>query len=183
MEAYNHWEDYKDRVCVALYAPAHPTGKKTSPEDFHWALHVAPKTAPFKSFHTTCYQLEKRTTRRSDGSVRTRWVIDHESDVATGPRELLVEVQVGAIRTTRMEFDESLKEVKLAQEDPTFNERTWIAQALTQLVRDNVLTRNSVTNWDVIEQTVLNFYFDLVNKGPDAELVSPLNLAAFEIAA
>lgn len=141
-------------------------------KSFQWAFHVSPKTAPHGSFQTARYQLKKRVSLKSDGTEKIHWNSEQEFGLDAGPDDLVVEVQIGGIKATRYEFEECLREVKVKQnacgrsqshnslanihvranghwQDPTFNDRVWMQQALLNMARENVLSKyiNVITSF------------------------------------
>ncbi|KAI5299919.1 hypothetical protein KEM56_002881 [Ascosphaera pollenicola] len=174
--------EYRDRVFVALYGPADPLCKKT-PESFQWAFHVSPKTAPHGSFQTARYQLKKRTTKRPDGSQKTHWYPEHEFGYEVGPDQLVVEIQIGGLKATRHEFEECLRQVKIEQHGPTFNDSVWMQQALQVLARENIMTKQSVLSWEVIEKTMIDYYVEQLEQGTRGTASVPFDLVPFEITA
>ncbi|KZZ96265.1 hypothetical protein AAP_01038 [Ascosphaera apis ARSEF 7405] len=175
MLSLNSNNEYRDRVYVALYGPSDPLCKK-SPESFQWAFHVSPKTAPHGSFQTARYQLKKRVSLKSDGTEKIHWNSEQEFGLDAGPDDLVVEVQIGGIKATRYEFEECLRE------DPTFNDRVWMQQALLNMARENVLTKTSILSWEVIEKTVINYYVEQLEQGTRGTASMPFDLMPFAIA-
>ncbi|KAI5288051.1 hypothetical protein KEM54_005511 [Ascosphaera aggregata] len=177
MLSLNSPDEYRDRVYVALYGPSDPLTKAT-PESFQWAFHVSPKSAPHGSFQTARYQLKKHISRRNDGSQKSRWVPEQEFGLDAGPETLFVEVQIGGIKATRYEFEECLRDVKIRQNDPAFNDRLKLDPGiLTRLS-----AKSSVLSWEVIEQTIVNYYLEQLQQGTKGTPPEPFDLMPFGIA-
>ncbi|KAI5284200.1 hypothetical protein KEM52_003015, partial [Ascosphaera acerosa] len=140
-------------------------------------------TAPRGSHQITRYQLKKSVSKAADGSPRVRWVSEHEFGHEAGPETLVVEVQIGGLKATRYEFEGCLRQVKIRQDDPAFNDRIWIQEALANLAREHVLTKQSILTWEIIESTIIDYYLEQLQQGHKGMIPAPFDLMPYGIAA
>ena len=135
----------KSRLYVALYARG-----GAEQDTYHWALISGPKTetdtSRGKRYHVRQHQYSE------NGELRTRWEYE-ELEISISPtRMILVRVTVAkVIKWERME--QILRAVPIVQNDPNWTCRTWVRDALANLVADEGVLGTSVSDWTTVEIT------------------------------
>ncbi|OTA87756.1 hypothetical protein M434DRAFT_35194 [Hypoxylon sp. CO27-5] len=88
---------------------------------------------------------------------------------------LLVRVLIAKI-TNEQQLVEILRDTPILQNDPAFNYRTWVMDAVARIARDGGAVGTSQLNWEKIEARARRYAADKIvagRFGPDKDLTRP----------
>ncbi|KAH0542454.1 hypothetical protein FGG08_003125 [Glutinoglossum americanum] len=139
---------HKPRLYVALYARGNsqPDG-----EVYHWALIVGPKEELQGSLGGR-YHVKNAI----DGTGNPYWYYQRVEIPVQPTSTLLVRITVAKV-ADQEKLEQTLENVPLIQNEPNWNCRVWIRDALAALEADERSLGTKKTDWQIVEH-IANWY-------------------------